>query len=151
MISILRRDVRTIHYRPRSWPTTKAGTLTSRQYGKSTEKGNYMPISDKPANTPQMEFSDLHVWQQAVGGDPSSYCRGINTYAERWALLMQAEIAAGKPLQQVADATSRQADIAGLTGQMHHVAVCLLVNCWKYGDQLAAWYGDRNPWAIIRL
>lgn len=62
------------------------------------------------------------------------------TYAERWARLMQKEMADGKKLEEVADATSSEADLEGITGFMYGCAVSALASGWKYGDQLRRWH-----------
>ena len=105
-----------------------------------------------------MELSNEKAWQQAVDINIDPYSRGVITYAERWARLMQVEINAGKELEDIADATSREADIDDITGFMHGAAVCTLASSWKYGDQLRKWHdkqygsedteGTVNPAAI---
>lgn len=61
-------------------------------------------------------------------------------YAEQWARLMQLEMAGGKPLEEIADASSREADTEGITGFMYGCAVSILSHTWKHGEQLRRWH-----------
>ncbi len=91
----------------------------------------------KLAVAPQMEVSDEEAWasfkeKNADGG----YGERIITFAEEWARLMQAEMAAGKALADVMDSTSGEADYDGITGFMYGAAVSTLAQCWVHGDEL---------------
>lgn len=97
----------------------------------------------KLADAPPMEFSDEKAWQQAVDVNTDPYGRGVITFAERWARLMQVEIATGKKLEDVADSTSNEADTEGVTGFMYGAAVHTLASSWKYGDQLRKWHNKQ--------
>ena len=62
-------------------------------------------------------------------------------YAEAWARLMQAEMAQGKPLEEVADPTSFEADTPyGMSGATYGLAVWTLTETWKYGEALRRWH-----------
>lgn len=55
--------------------------------------------------------------------------------------LMQAEIAAGKAIADVADDCCSMADKNfGITGFMYGCAVSALAHCWKHGDELRRWH-----------
>lgn len=91
----------------------------------------------KLATAPQMEVSNEAAWasfkeKNADGG----YGERIITYAEEWARLMQAEMAAGKALADVMDPTSHEANYDGITGFMYGAAVSTLAECWVHGDEL---------------
>ena len=45
-----------------------------------------------------------------------------------------------KNLEDVADATSQEADVEGITGFMYGCAVSTLSRCWKHGEQLRRWH-----------
>lgn len=91
----------------------------------------------KLADAPEMEFSDSEAWQQAVS---ISTVPGVITFAERWARLMQLEIANGQKLEDIAYTTTQEADTEGISGFMYGAAVSTLASCWKYGDQLRRWH-----------
>ena len=92
---------------------------------------------------PKMEFSDEEAWQQAVSVNTDPYSQGIISFAERWARLMQAELANGKKLENIANTTSRKADTEGITGSMYGAAVHTLASSWKHGDQLRKWHNKQ--------
>ena len=94
----------------------------------------------KLADAPEMEVSDEATWQTWKDKNQDSYGGGIIAYAERWARLMQAELAAGKKLENVAKTTSREADTDGITGFMYGAAVQTLATSWKYGEELRRWH-----------
>ena len=97
----------------------------------------------KLADAPEMEIADEAAWQSWKDNNQDGYDGGVIAYAERWARLMQVEISAGKKLEDVADATSHEADIDGITGFMYGAAVHTLASCWKHGDQLRKWHNKQ--------
>jgi len=97
-------------------------------------------VEAKLVNAPPMEVSDEEAWQEFKDKNQDSYGRAIVTYAERWARLMQAEMTTGRQIEEVAEATSREADLEDITGFMHGAAVSILAQYWKYGEQLRRWH-----------
>ncbi len=98
-------------------------------------------IEAKLADTPEIELTDESVWQKFKNNNQDAYGGAVVTYSERWARLMQLEMATtGKKLEDVADAASHEADLEGITGFMYGCAVATLAACWKYGDQLRRWH-----------
>lgn len=69
-----------------------------------------------------------------------SYGARIMSYAEDWAFLMEEAMAAGKRLEDVADATSSEADYDGITGFMHGAGVATLNKFWVHGEKLKDWH-----------
>lgn len=63
-----------------------------------------------------------------------------DSYAERWARLMQVEMAKGAALEEVAEATSHEADLNGASGVTYSCAVAALAHYWKHGDRLRRWH-----------
>lgn len=61
-------------------------------------------------------------------------------FAERWARLMQLEMAQGKNLEEVAEATAQEANLEGVTAAMYVCAVQILANRWQYGERLRHWH-----------
>ncbi len=68
------------------------------------------------------------------------YSKGVVDYGERWADLMEARLAAGEELTQMADTTSHEADTEGITGFMYGCAVKALAHFWHYGEELRQWH-----------
>ncbi|MCB9835087.1 hypothetical protein H6792_03625 [Candidatus Nomurabacteria bacterium] len=97
----------------------------------------------KLADAPEMEIADQEIWENYKSKNQGDYGHGIITYAERWARLMQVEMAAGKKLEDIADTTSYEADIDGISGYMYSAAVHTLVTNWKHGDRLRKWYNEQ--------
>ena len=78
------------------------------------------------------------AWKAKNQGDP--YGVAIFSYAEEWAILMEAALAEGKKLTDVASSLSDKADIVGITGFMYGAAVNVLAHCWEYGEELRRWH-----------
>lgn len=97
-------------------------------------------VEAKLANTPAIGLANEVGWQKFKDANPDGYGGAVVTYAERWARLMQVEMANGKKLEDVADAASHEADLEGITGFMYGCAVSTLAACWKYGEQLRRWH-----------
>lgn len=68
------------------------------------------------------------------------YGAAVFRFAERWADMMEAELAQDKKLIEIADATSHQADTEGITGFMYGAAVSILAKCWVHGEELRRWH-----------
>ena len=81
-----------------------------------------------------------NVYKEYVEKNTDAYGKAAVDYAIAWAKLMQAEIKAGKKLQDVADKTSHDADTDGITGFMYGCAVSMLSQCWKHGEELRKWH-----------
>ena len=88
-----------------------------------------------------MEILDQKVyddWKDKNSDDP--YSARCFSYAEDWADLMEAKMAEGEKLADVASATSHEADYDGITGFMYGMAVSILSKCWKHGEELRVWH-----------
>ena len=97
-------------------------------------------VEAKLANAPAIELADEAGWQKSKQVNSDGYGGAVMTYSERWARLMQIEMANGKKLEDVADAASHEADLEGITGFMYGCAVSQLASCWKHGDELRRWH-----------
>jgi len=62
------------------------------------------------------------------------------TYAERWARMMEARMAKGERIADIADECSHLADEEGITGFMYGAAVSTLAAVWKHGEALRMWH-----------
>ena len=114
-------------------------------------------------DTIEMEFKDdeaKKAWDDMVEvNSKDSYGMGVVKYARRWAKCMQKLIAEGKTVIEIAEKTSHDCDIEGITGFMYGCAVQALSKSWKYGEELRKWHnknygyeGDRvvNP-AVLTI
>ncbi len=108
-----------------------------------------------------MQFKNKEAWDKGLAVNSDPYGRGVYTFAERWANLMEAELANGKKVNEVAQKTSHDADTEGITGFMYGAAVAVLSECWQHGEELRRWHnkdvqlhdeGDRaneKPGAVL--
>jgi hypothetical protein len=78
---------------------------------------------------------------QSINTDPVG--AGIMNYAQRWAELMEQEMAKGKSLPEVAMDTSLEADTDNMSGMTFFLAVRTLVDCWAHGEELRQWHNAR--------
>ena len=101
-------------------------------------------IEAKLVNAPGIELADEAGWQKCKTVNSDDYGGAVVTYSERWARLMQVEMTNGKKLEDVADATSQEADLEGITGFMYGCAVSTLSHCWKHGEQLRRWHNIKT-------
>ena len=70
---------------------------------------------------------------------------GCFTYAERWAEMLEnlIENSTETPMKVIVDNANRlshEADVEGITGFMYGMAVSILSQCWKYGEELRKWH-----------
>ncbi len=86
-----------------------------------------------------MEYSNKKSWKKWVKANKDPYGKAAVDYAERWANLMEAKMAAGAELESIAKSTSHEADAEGITGFMYGAAVQMLATAWKHGEQLRRW------------
>lgn len=87
------------------------------------------------------------------------YSAGVLRYMNRWASMMETEMAGGATVAEAAERTNHTADTEGITGFMYGCAVRGLCNYWQYGEDLRQWHNQQygyngdgliNP-AIIRI
>lgn len=78
-------------------------------------------------------------WRETSSED--FYSKGIVDFAERWASIMEEQIAAGATVADCAKATSREADCdMGISGFMYGCAVQTLATFWEHGEALRRWH-----------
>lgn len=87
-----------------------------------------------------MKVKDPALWQKAKDNNTDPYGAECVRYAEAWADLMEAGIAEGKAIKDIAKPTSHEADTNGITGFMYGAAVSMLSAAWEYGEELRRWH-----------
>ena len=87
-----------------------------------------------------MLFTDEAGWRKAVEVNHDGYGACCIRYAEKWARLMQFQIAHGDELENCAEQCSHLADDEGITGFMYGAAVSTLSQTWIFGEQLRRWH-----------
>ena len=85
---------------------------------------------------PPLDLADEAGWRSWRDNNTDPYGAAVFSYAERWARLMQAEMARGEPIEAVAERASHEADVEGISGFQYGAAVSVLEKCWKHGDRL---------------
>lgn len=89
-----------------------------------------------------MKTKDAARWQQIrKNNQDTPYSACAVWFAEAWADAMEARIAAGERLEDVADATMREVNHrpearGGITGFMYGWIVAVLADCWVHGEAL---------------
>jgi hypothetical protein len=89
---------------------------------------------------PVFTVKDADAWSRCVSNNQDPYGFGAVSYAARWAAMMEARIAAGAKLEDIAKETSHKADTEGITGFMYGCAVSILSAVWKHGEDLRQWH-----------
>ncbi len=96
----------------------------------------------------ELEFKDDEArqeWQEIVNiNSNKEYGECVVTYARRWAKFMQYLMNNhDKRVTEVASNASFASDIDGITGFMYGVAVGILSDYWKYGEELRKWHNKQ--------
>lgn len=94
-------------------------------------------LADAPA---EMSLADPDGWAKAKAANSDPYGGAVMTYAERWARLMEARMAKGERIADIADECSHLAVEEGITGFMYGAAVSTLARVWKHGEALRLWH-----------
>jgi len=108
----------------------------------------------KLATAPQVVFANKDFWEESfpvienavysMTGPFSNKCMmAIVDYSERWARLMQMRLINAETLEDIAQETSHEANIDGVSITMHFHAVWLLSGSWKYGEELRLWHNKK--------
>lgn len=111
-------------------------------------------VEARMQDAPEMEFSDEAAWLAAkAANEGEPYGAGILSYAERWARMMQLEMSEGKPIEEVWNSTSHEADLEGMSGFSQGAATHLLTQCWVHGGKLrrlhnAYWGSDSTEGTV---
>jgi len=87
-----------------------------------------------------MTLRDPEGWKESCRVNSDGYGGAVMTYAERWARLMEARMAKGERIADIADDCSHLADNEGITGFMYGCAVGILSKVWQHGEALRLWH-----------
>lgn len=107
---------------------------------KAKEKIHRRRVEAKLKDALGIELANEDIWQKFKDVNQEGSGKAIITYAETWARLMQIEMTKGVPLEDIAESTSQEADLEGITGFMYGAAVSTLSQTWKHGEQLRRWH-----------
>ena len=88
----------------------------------------------------EMEFTNKDVWDTVKAANSDPYGTACIVYAENLAKLLQKHISEGKTIAECADEDTHTADTEGITGFMYGMAVGILSQCWKHGEELRQWH-----------
>ena len=83
---------------------------------------------------------DEKAWATWQANNSDGYGLGALRFAARWANYMEARIAKGDKLPDIAQACGHEADLEGITGFMYGAAVSVLASCWEHGEALRRWH-----------
>jgi len=89
-------------------------------------------------------LKDEAGWKLSVEKNQDGYGSGVTRFAARWANMMEAEMAKGKKLKDIADKMSHKADVEGITGFMYGCAVSILSQVWTHGEELRRWHNKET-------
>jgi len=84
--------------------------------------------------------TNVTKWNTWVKFNKDPYGAACVRYAARWANLMEARMATGTKLVDIAKEVSHEADLEGITGFMYGAAVSMLATCWVHGEELRIWH-----------
>jgi hypothetical protein len=100
-------------------------------------------VIERLAGGPPMEFMNINRWKMLHVKSTDKLRQNILTFAERWARLMQLELAEGKTLKDCWYPMSIAADFEGISGSLLGAAVWALRETWTYGLELEYIYQTR--------
>ena len=86
-----------------------------------------------------LELTAPKCWEHSAEINKDAYGAGVIRYAERWGKLMQIEMRTSKTeilTKEIQEATQFKADNEGMSGFSWSCGRNLLIQAWKYGDQL---------------
>lgn len=86
-----------------------------------------------------MKISDPEAFEIARAANTDPYGSAIIRFAVRWAEEIEARMAVGKELAEVAADAMRAADTERISGSMLWCAVSTLSYWWEHGEELQRW------------
>lgn len=116
-------------------------------------KVDFNPEAPEFANFAKFEIVNPEPWIQRIErAKTNCFLQGSLEHAARWANLMDEAMSKGKKLEEVARDAMNKADIDGISGWMEGMSAQALVDSWKHGEALKAWYngGKKSEYIINR-
>lgn len=96
--------------------------------------------NNTPKILPSFSVVDQTIWNKIIETQRSASGARVVSYAATWANLMEAQMARGRKLKDIAKQTAEKANHDGITGAMHNSAVVLLTGVWKHGEEFRCWH-----------
>lgn len=93
---------------------------------------------------PTLTLRNTPAWRSWVEKNQDPYGAACVRYADKWARIMEAEIARGVALVDCAERAASVADDEGITGFMYGCAVGMLAEAWVHGEQLRRWHNRKT-------
>lgn len=90
-----------------------------------------------------MQFKNAEaqaLWEKGLANNQDPYGNACYRYCSEWATRMEAQMAVGKKIAEIAERTSHEADDEGITGFMYGMAVSILASAWLHGEALRLWH-----------
>jgi hypothetical protein len=93
---------------------------------------------------PEGMSEDPATWTESSTVMGQLYGATVIVYVEKWADKMEARLAEGARLEDIADETSHEANRElgkwGITGFQYGAAVSILSEVWEHGEELRRWH-----------
>ena len=83
---------------------------------------------------------DQELWDRVQELNLTGMGLVINLQAARWAHIMEAKMAEGAKLEDIAAEADTEADLYGASGFMYGAMVLLLSEVWEHGETLRHWH-----------
>jgi hypothetical protein len=91
------------------------------------------------------DITNQPLWESLIEANKSEYGMASIRYVARWAALMEQRLKVdGATVATIAEQTSNDADIEGITGFMSGAARSILVQVWRHGEELRLWLEQRR-------
>lgn len=120
--------------------TAATSEQTPPEQYEATVRAKRKAIEVKLRGAPNIELSNVARWKRYKVANRCGLGKALMNHAERWARLMQVELADGKSLEDVARDTFHEADLEGVAGASGGFTLRVLVECWKHGERLHQWH-----------
>jgi hypothetical protein len=118
-------------------PEYKARQVEAERKERERKKKVAAILSGAPEH---MTLRDADGWKRSCDANRDGYGGAVMTYAERWARMMEARMAKGERIGDIADECSHLADEEGITGFQYGCAVGILAKVWIHGEALRLWH-----------
>ena len=137
-----------LHAEHAAWKASPAGVAAA-----AARAENERIIAEeaaKPLATFRFADGGESKWAAWLGNNRDTYGSAVMRYAARWAHAMEAALADGATVADIASETSHKVDIEGCTGFQVGCATSVLVQCWAHGPELARWREARRDAGVLR-